>query len=98
MSGIQSPVDSQVVDTEWVGFHGGELEGKRPKALCPACREKLNQRAASRLPADGNRGADARAPLCFQCYRADLVRERALKAAGDIDTTSVERFQFVLPL
>ena len=26
-------------DSDWVGFPGGELEGKRPKALCPACRD-----------------------------------------------------------
>jgi hypothetical protein len=36
--------------------------------------------------------------LCFQCYRADLDRNRALRAAGDLDTTSEERFQFQLPL
>jgi hypothetical protein len=36
--------------------------------------------------------------LCFQCYRADLDRHRALRAAGDLDTTSEERFQFQLPL
>ena len=35
--------------------------------------------------------------LCFQCYRADLDRERALKAAGDLDTASSERFQSALP-
>ena len=32
-------VNSQVVTDEWVSFPGGELEGKRPKALCGACRE-----------------------------------------------------------
>jgi hypothetical protein len=36
--------------------------------------------------------------LCFQCYRATLERERALKAAGELDTASHQRFQFVLPL
>ena len=36
-------------------------------------------------------------PLCFQCYRADLQRDRAIKAAGDLNTTSETRFQFQLP-
>jgi hypothetical protein len=42
----------------------------------------------------GHRPANA---LCFQCYRAELDRERALRAAGDIDTASSERFQSALP-
>src|SRR5204863_1584947 len=37
-------------------------------------------------------------PLCFQCYRAELERERALRAAGELDTASEARFQFQLPL
>jgi hypothetical protein len=37
------------------------------------------------------------APLCFQCYRAELDRERKLKAAGNLDTASEERFQGALP-
>lgn len=74
----------QVVDSDWVIFPGGELEGKRPKALCKACRER---RLRSGSPA----------PLCFQCYLADLDRERALKAAGQLDTASDERFQAALP-
>ncbi|HMB79613.1 MAG TPA: hypothetical protein VKI43_06080 [Vicinamibacterales bacterium] len=36
-------------------------------------------------------------PLCFDCYRADLARERALKEAGDLDTASDARFQTQLP-
>jgi len=36
--------------------------------------------------------------LCFQCYRADLDRERAIAAAGQLDTASDARFQFQLPL
>ena len=40
---------------------------------------------------------ESRAPLCFQCYRAELDRERALKAAGQLDTASDERFQSTLP-
>jgi hypothetical protein len=35
--------------------------------------------------------------LCFDCYRADLARARALKAAGDLDTASDARFQTQLP-
>ena len=36
---------------EWVAFPGSELEGKRPKALCPTGREALT------LAANGGRGA-----------------------------------------
>jgi hypothetical protein len=36
-------------------------------------------------------------PLCFQCYRAELERERALRAAGQLDTASEARFQTQLP-
>ena len=36
---------NQPVDGEWVTFKGGELEGKRPKALCPACRKQLGHMA-----------------------------------------------------
>ena len=94
---------------EWVTFPGGELEGKRPKSLCPQCRETLKnaalksaaQERAALNPAalEGLTGAGVRArrPLCFQCYRADLDRERALRAAGDLDTASNERFQCQLP-
>ena len=31
-------VANQVITEEWVTFPGGELEGKRPKVLCSACR------------------------------------------------------------
>ena len=71
---------------EWMTFPGGELEGKRPKAVCPACREAMNR---GFLPT-------ART-LCFQCYRAELERERALRAAGNLNTGSEERFQAQLP-
>lgn len=74
-----------VADADWVGFPGGELEGQRPKALCPSCRA----RALSTPP-------QPRA-LCFQCYRLGLERDRALKAAGHINTASEERFQNTLP-
>lgn len=74
----------QVVNAEWITFPGGELEGKRPKARCQACRAR------------GSR-PESRAPLCFLCYRADLDRECALKAAGELETATDERFQTTLP-
>jgi hypothetical protein len=84
----------QVVSEEWVTFPGGELEGKRPKALCGACREALKHEAATY----GTTGAARRSRLlCFDCYRADLARARALKDAGDLDTASEARFQTQLP-
>lgn len=84
----------QPVAEEWVSFPGGELEGRRPKALCPACREAL-KREASAAHARGK--ADAPRPLCFQCYRADLERERKLREAGQLNTGSDARFQTQLP-
>ena len=91
----------QTTDGEWITFQGGELEGKRPKRLCRACHAKLRQTWARRLA--GGRAADrsgraAAQPLCFQCYREDLERHKALKAAGELDTASEERFQCALPL
>jgi hypothetical protein len=86
----------QVKSDEWVSFPGGELEGKRPKALCPACREALKREASG--PSTTSRGQTPPRPLCFQCYRAELDRERALRAAGSVDTGSEARFQFQLPL
>jgi hypothetical protein len=82
----------QVADKEWIMFPGGELEGKRPKALCAPCREQLH-RAAGRT----ERALKYDRPLCFQCYRAELERERAIKAAGELDTASEARFQCALP-
>jgi hypothetical protein len=85
---------TQTVETEWVAFPGGELEGQAPKRLCPACaalqREATSPRAAGQIRA-------VRRPLCFLCYRADLDRERAFRAAGQIDTGSAARFQGALP-
>jgi hypothetical protein len=87
-------------DSDWGSFPGGELEGKRPKVLCKACRRQLNERAAgndARGAAPQTRRHDPRPPLCFQCYRAEIDRERALRAAAELDTASVERFQTALP-
>ena len=82
----------EVAEGEWVSFPGGELEGRRPRVLCPACRAALKHEAsgASRAPGQPK-------PLCFQCYRAELAREHALKAAGEINTASEARFQCTLP-
>jgi len=82
---------AQAVSDEWVSFPGGELEGKRPKVLCAACREALMREASASRPSSPSR------PLCFQCYRADLDRDRAIRAAGQLNTASEERFQSQLP-
>ena len=84
------PAPSQVVAGEWVTFPGGELEGRRPKVLCLACREDLHRQEAGRV-------LRTRRTLCFQCYRAEIDRDRALKAAGELNTASPERFQTALP-
>jgi len=76
---------------EWVTFPGGELEGKRPRALCEACRATLSAAATM------GTAHVVRRTLCFQCYRADLNRDRALRAAADLDTASDARFQAQLP-
>ena len=84
----------EVVTEEWVTFPGGELEGKRPKALCGPCREALKREAATY----GTAGVARRSRLlCFDCYRADLARARAMKAAGELDTATDARFQSQLP-
>jgi hypothetical protein len=57
--------------------------------LCPACRARLKAASAE---------AVKQRALCFECYRTELDRERALKAAGELDTASEARFQHVLPL
>jgi hypothetical protein len=85
---------------EWAPFPGGELEGARPHALCEACREALRAAARSSAlprPGDSKLVRSRSAVLCFQCYRADLERTRALRAAGALDTATEERFQSLLP-
>jgi hypothetical protein len=84
----------QVVTEEWVTFPGGELEGQRPKALCEACREALKRETATYGPSGSARRSRL---LCFDCYRADLARARALRDAGELDTASEARFQTQLP-
>jgi hypothetical protein len=93
-------------DSEWTPFPGGELEGQRPRRLCPSCRSKLQREVAQPFRAASSDaglkrrvGADApRRPLCFACYRLELDREKALKAAGELNTASEARFQDTLPL
>jgi hypothetical protein len=88
----------QVQREEWVSFPGGELEGKRPRVLCPACREAVKREATGCGRSGPSRLSSPSRPLCFRCYRAELDRERTLRAAGDLDTGSEARFQFQLPL
>jgi hypothetical protein len=88
----------EVVTEEWVTFPGGELEGKRPKALCAACRDALKMASATAGRSWDKASAASRSRLlCFDCYRADLARTRALQQAGELDTASVARFQTQLP-
>jgi hypothetical protein len=137
----------QTADTEWMAFPGGELEGKRPRVLCPPCRALLKRAVAQAVrPALAARGESPAAfeqrcippgdvaplsnipdilgrralpagrlavlgatpdfhhglpaglkPICFQCYRAELERDRSLRAAGQLDTASDARFQCTLP-
>lgn len=90
----------QTVDGDWVAFPGGELEGKRPKRLCAPCRERA--RRTGRHEQEATTSAEPRSrvpfPICFQCYREELDRERRIAAAANLDTASEARFQDVLPL
>jgi hypothetical protein len=88
----------QTPDHEWTTFPGGELEGRRSRRLCATCRGRARS-AAPQITAEAasKDSAAARQPLCFQCYRVELTRERALKVAGELDTASVARFQEALP-
>jgi len=85
MSRGTQQTDPQVAAEDWVSFPGGELEGKRPKAVCPRCRETME------------RGIAPGRTLCFECYRLELDRERTLRAAAALGTGSEERFQSQLP-
>jgi hypothetical protein len=81
------------VESDWMPFPGGELEGERPRALCPDCRAK----SASAGRRTSGTQASARPALCFQCYRVGLERVRQLKAAATLNTASEARFQSQLP-
>jgi hypothetical protein len=84
---IPPPIDDSA--DAWQPFPGGELEGRPSSVRCKACRQ------VSQTP-----GAAPARPgtLCFQCYRADLDRQKALQQAAALDTGSEERFQWQLPL
>jgi hypothetical protein len=83
-------------EKEWVTFPGGELEGQQPKVMCPGCRERqralMRESVSHRIPSP-----EPRAPICFQCFRVDQARQRALRAARDLCTASEARFQTTLP-
>lgn len=68
----------------WRAFAGGELEGQAPRRLCAACRARSHATAVG-------------ATLCFECHRAERERERAIRAAANLDTASEARFQHALP-
>jgi hypothetical protein len=87
----------EVAEGEWVSFPGGELEGQKPKIMCPTCRERLRAatRAAAAGQADSTNGG--RSAICFECYRVDLARQRAFDAARNLNTASEARFQGSLP-
>ena len=87
----------QAVANDWVSFPGGELEGRRPKAVCPACRARVQRVVARRGVLGARIERQSTRALCFQCYRADLDRERALRVAGQLLTASEARFQDQLP-
>ena len=87
----------QTTTDDWVSFPGGELEGIRPKVLCPACREALTRAAGLRASRSGGAAVDSKRPLCFACYRAELDRLKTIGEAGRLDTASDARFQFQLP-
>jgi hypothetical protein len=104
MNTIGTVAAPHIAEHEWIPFPGGELEGKRPRVLCLSCRAKLSGAAQARAPLgpSGRRGNTAARNSagnlsCFQCYRAELERDRAIKAAGEIDTASEDRFQSTLP-
>jgi hypothetical protein len=84
------------LDNEWIPFPGGELEGPRPKAMCAACRDRLQQASNPSNPSNPSNLSNLR-PLCFACHQASISRDRALKAAGQLDTASEARFQTTLP-
>jgi hypothetical protein len=72
--------------------------------MCSACRERLRSaaRAAATRGSCSSSGSavpssEPPAPLCFECYRVDQARERALRAARNLNTASEARFQTPLP-
>src|SRR5205823_12208969 len=80
MLAVMAHEPDEVAADEWVSFPGGELEGRRPRALCAACREALRRASlrGSAAPRDQRRART----LCFGCYRAEFDRQKAIAAAG----------------
>jgi hypothetical protein len=97
MSRHESADSQEVTDNEWVTFPGGELEGQRPKVMCPACRLHAFRASARQGRASGAPSPVPRVAICFQCYRVDQARERALRSARSLNTASEARFQDALP-
>lgn len=93
MSKLRIEPASQVVDKEWIGLPGGELEAPRPTVLCPACRARRQENPSNRT----NPSNPSNPVLCFACYRTTLDHDRKLKAAGELNTASDARFQSSLP-
>jgi hypothetical protein len=61
--------------------------------MCPVCRLRAFRAAAASPEARAPRPE----PVCFQCYRVDQARQRALRVARDLCTASEARFQDTLP-
>jgi hypothetical protein len=91
--------DLHLTENNWISFPGGELEGQRPRSLCPACRDARNRAAGAERSSwsIGGSSASRARTVCFQCYRADLERNRSLSAAGQLNTATTARFQGQLP-
>jgi hypothetical protein len=88
----------EVTEKEWVAFPGGELEGRPPKVMCSTCRERLRVRARGGAQVESSVSRpESPAPLCFECFRVDQARQRALRAARNLNTASEARFQDTLP-
>ena len=93
-----SPAGSrQVVDPEWVPLSGGDLEARRPRAMCPACTAKAHRRlSVARLLPCVPRVRNP--PPALSVFGLGWRAERALIAARDAPSVSVAGFQDVLPL
>jgi hypothetical protein len=61
--------------------------------MCPACRLRAFRASARQGRASRVSSPEPRVPICFQCYRVDQARERALQSARSLNTASEARFQ-----
>jgi hypothetical protein len=87
--------DSRSGGDEWRPFPGGELEGKPATVRCTACLDEFNRGSVDQ--GRSAYGTPRARTLCFQCYRAQMDRNRALRAAATLHTASEARFQSQLP-